>query len=130
MAASRTSTAVAKRTAPAKSRPAKAAVPLEAVGDIDANGYIKVKIFGEPFTVDTDVNGWLLFLAGAGQSRDVVNLVKSVLVVDEVDGEDIEVTRFKTLSRFTEVVGKQKNFGVEKTVELINEITELAGNAN
>ena len=102
---------------------------FEVVSEIDEDGYVDAKIFGEKFTIDTDVNGWLLFLAGAGQSRDVVNLVHSVIRVTPVNGETFEVARLREQRRFDELLGSQKHFNVDQAIELVNKLTEIsAGN--
>lgn len=102
---------------------------FEVVSDVDAEGNVDVKVFGEPFTISTDVNGWLLLLAGSGRSRDVVNLVQSVLVVEAQNGEDIEVARLREEDRFNRLLGSQKGFTIDKAIDLVNSLTEIsAGN--
>lgn len=125
--------AATKRTStPARVTPkpkAKEPEMIEAVGEIDEDGYVDVLIFGEPFTLDTDVNGWLLLLANSGSARDIVNLVKSIIVVKPVDGETYEVTRMAEERRFNDIVGAQRHFSIEKALEFVNGLTEVsAGN--
>lgn len=125
--------AATKRTStPARVTPkpkAKEPEMVEAVSEIDEDGYVDVLIFGEPFTLDTDVNGWLLMLANSGSARDIVNLVKSMIVVKPVDGENIEITRMAEERRFNDIVGSQRGFSIEKCMTFINDLTEVsAGN--
>lgn len=122
-----------KRNVPARTArpPVKAKEPdmFEALTEVDADGNMDVKIFGEPFTISTDVNGWLLMLAGSGQARDVVRLVQSILVVVPADGQTIDAARLAEERRFNDLLGGRKNFTIENTYELINALTEVsAGN--
>jgi hypothetical protein len=124
--------AATKRNLPTRTAPkprAKEPEMFEVVGEIDDDGHVDVKIFGEPFTIDTDVNGWLLLLAGSGSSRDVVNLVKSVIVVEPSNGEGFEVARRREEDRLNTLLGQRKGFSVDNAIELVNHLTEVsAGN--
>jgi hypothetical protein len=118
-----------RSTSPARVTPkpkAREVEMFEAVSEINEDGEVDVLIFGEPFTISTDVNGWLLLLAGSGSSRDVVNLVRSILVVSPSNGENIEIARQREEVRFNTLLGGRKNFSVENAVELVNALTEVA----
>src|SRR5690348_765290 len=113
---------------PAAPKPrAKEPEMFEAVSEIDEDGNIDVKIFGEPFTISTDVNGWLLLLAGSGSSRDVVRLVQSILVVTPANGESIDVARANEERRFNDLLASRRHFTVENCIELVNALTEVSG---
>lgn len=121
-----------KRNVPARAaaKPkAKEPEMFEVLTEVDADGNVDIKVFGEKFTISTDVNGWLLLLAGSGSSRDVVNLVKSIIVVPD-DG-DVEVARMREMQRFNDVLGKRSKFTVDDAITLVNSLTEVsAGNAD
>lgn len=121
------SSRVPARTAPKPVK--KTTVPFEAVTEIDEEGNYEALVFGEKFKLSSDVNGWLLFLAGAGRPRDIINLVESVLVVEVEDGEDIEAARRRIRDRFHGHVGSLPHFSIEQAIELLNAMTEVsAGN--
>lgn len=116
----------AKRSSTTVKTKPKSVDMFKVVSDIDEDGYADVQIFGEPFTIDTDVNGWLLFLAGAGASRDVVKLVRSVIKVTPEDGESFEVARRREEARFDDVLIAQRGLTVEQCIELVNALTEIS----
>lgn len=129
MATSRLPARTATKVA-TKPKPKTKAVPFEAITDIDDDGNYTARIFGEEFTLSAEVNGWLLFLAGSGSSKHVVNLVESLIVIPEGDG-DIEVRRRREADRFHGLLASQKPFKIEDAVELVNAMTEFsAGNDN
>lgn len=130
MATSRVPVKAASKAVRATQKP-KAIEPFKVATEVDADGNYDALIFGERFTLSSDVNGWLLFLAGAGRSRDVINLVESVIVVEPKDGEDIEVARNRERNRFHTTVSSQPHFSIEQAIELVNAMTEVAaGNAS
>lgn len=101
---------------------------FEVVGEIDADGNVDVKVFGEPFTISTDVNAWLLMLAGAGGSREIVDLVRSILVVEPNPGEDIDTATARVRTGFDKTLATRSGFSIERCMELINDLVEAAGN--
>ena len=104
-------------------------VPFEATTDIDEDGNYKALIFGEEFTLSSEVNGWLVFLASSGSSKYVVDLVESLIIVP--DGEaSIEVRRMREAERFHTLLGSQKHFKIEDAVELVSAMTAASGNEN
>lgn len=102
---------------------------FEVISDVDEDGYVDVKIFGEKFTIDTDINGWGLMLAGAGGTRNMVKLVHGIIKVTPNNGENIEVARMRERDRFDDLLWAQRDFTIEKAMELVNALTEVsAGN--
>lgn len=101
---------------------------FEVVRHPGPDGVFTGKVFGESFTFSSDVNSWLLALAGAGGSREIVALVRSIL--RGPNGEsDVEAVEAE-FRRFNEIVGAQPNMPFERVAELINALTEVsAGNA-
>ena len=121
----------ARRATPATTPKARAkpVKMFEVLTEPDDDGIYTANIFGETFTLSSDANGWLLFLAGSGQSRYVVQLVESLIIVEPKEGEDIEVARRRERDRFHSHMGEQKGFTIESAVEFVNALTEVsAGN--
>lgn len=115
----------ARRTKKAAAKP-KSTSMFEVVSDIDDDGNYEALIFGEKFTLSTDVNGWLLLMA-AGDTSKFVDLVESLIVIPEPeDGERIEVVRMREKRRFSDLLVSQKDFSVEQAAELIASMTEAA----
>jgi len=118
--AKRTSTA--KKTVPKK-------VPFEATSDIDEDGNFTAKIFGEEFSLNADVNGWLKMLASSGSPKHLVQLVESMINVDIVEGESALLAREREKARFHDLLSSQDHFGLEDAIEFIGELMEVsAGN--
>lgn len=119
---------VPARTA-AKKPVKKSTAPFEVLSEIDEDGNYEVSVFGEKFKLSSDVNGWLLFLAGSGKASEIVRLVESVLVVEPNEGEDVEAARRRIREKFHSTVGAQSGFSIEQAIELVNAMTEVsAGN--
>ena len=129
--ATQRSKAPAKRSTPAKRTSGKQspAKMFEALTEPDDMGEYDALIYGEKFRLHNDVNGFLLMLTGAGGAdglRAIVDLVKSLIVVEEVEGENIEVTREREKRRLYDLVGSQRHFGIEDAMEFVNSMTEVA----
>lgn len=119
---------VPARVAPKPKVKGKEPEMFEIVSEIDPDGNVDVKVFGEPFTISTDVNAWLLMLAGAGGSREIVDLVRSVLVVVPNDGEEIDAAQTRVRTAFDKTLSSRSGFSVERCMELINDLVEAVGN--
>lgn len=86
------------------------------------------EIFGEEtFTFSTDVNAFLL-LNAIRDGGGFVDLMDSLVEVEEVDDEDIEDTRRKEQDRFHSLLSRQKKLSVERLAQFVGDITEIAGN--
>lgn len=99
---------------------------FEALTEPDADGNYDVAIFGEQFSFNSDVNPWLLTLAGTGKPSAIVNLVQSTINVVPEDGEKLDQARRREADRFNEVLGSQRGLTFEDVAELINHLTEVA----
>lgn len=122
------STSPAKKKAATPARRRTEVEMFEMTSEIDDDGNYTAEIYGETFTLSSDVNAWLLIEAGAGEPKAIVSLVHSLLVVEPEDGEDLDAARRRVQKRFTDHIGAQRNFSVERLVEFIADITEAAGN--
>lgn len=96
--------------------------------DIDEDGNYTADVFGETFKLSSDVNGWLLVLAGSGDLRAVRNLVESQIVVEPVQGLSLEAARRNESARFHDLLTARQHFSVEDAMELVANFTEAAGN--
>lgn len=95
----------------------------------DDDGNYTADIFGETFTLSSDVNGWLTMLAGSGDLRAVRDLVESVIVVPEPDeDETLEQARRKEKDRFHGLMSKQQHFSIEDAMTFVSELIEASGN--
>jgi hypothetical protein len=88
-------------------------------------------VFGEKFTFSSDANGWLVFMASTGKAEHLERLIHSMIIVDideDMTENEARVARMREADRFTETLGTQKNFGIERMFRLVNDIIEAAGN--
>jgi hypothetical protein len=121
----------ARRT-PASTKKAatpKKVAPFEAVTDIDDDGNFTAKIFGEEFSMNADVNGWLKMLASSGSPKHLVALVESMINVEVPEGTSALLAREREKARFHDLMSSQEHFGLEDAIEFIGELMEAsAGN--
>lgn len=115
---------------PAKKKAAASKIaPFEAVTDIDEEGNFTAKIFGEEFSLNADVNGWLKMLASSGSPKHLVALVESMINVDVPEGTSALLAQEREKARFHDLMSSQQNFGLEDAIEFIGELMEAsAGN--
>lgn len=99
----------------------------EQTSELDEDGNYTVKIYGEEFKLNSDVNGWLLMLASSGSPRHMVQLVHSALVVEPEEGETLGKARRRVEDRFNDVMVKNSP-SVEDAIEIIGLMMEAAGN--
>jgi len=104
---------------------------LVVVSRDDEAGELKIKVFGEPFTISADANGWLKYMASTGQAEHMEKLIQSILLIpdtEDMDETDMRLARLKEWQRFSELLGTQENFGIERMFRLVNDLIEAAGN--
>ena len=121
----------ARRTStPAKKKEtAKKVAPFEATSDIDEDGNFTARIFGEEFSLNADVNGWLKMLASSGSPRHLIALVESMINVEIPEGTSALLAREREKARFHDLMSSQEHFGLEDAIEFIGELMEAsAGN--
>jgi hypothetical protein len=121
----------AKRTA-AKPRP-KPEEPesdLEVLSrDDDSDSFVGRLFDEDEFTFHSQANDYLMMLAANGDIGAIVRLLHSLVLIEEVDGEDIDETRRRERSRFDECLSRQPDLRTERIMRLYSDILEAAGNA-
>jgi len=100
---------------------------FEKVTELDSDGNYTANIYGEPFKLSSDIHGWLFFLGTSGSPKHAVQLMHSLLVVEQEDGESLTKARRRTEDRFNDVmIANQQS--IEDTIELLSLMMEAAGN--
>ena len=114
------------RTSKVRPRPDEPTSDLEVISRSKDGETFTGRLFGsDEFEFSTDVNGMLLMLGFSGQPSDFVNLLHSMIALD--DDADDEV-RDETRKRFNKVLASQRHFPVERLMQLTNDLCEAAGN--
>ena len=97
----------------------------------DDAGEITIKVFGETFLISSGANGWLQYMASTGQAEHMQKLIQSVLLIegaDDMDDTELRLARVREWQRFDELLGSQRDFGLERMFRLVNDLIEATGN--
>lgn len=104
---------------------------LKVVSRDDEAATFTAKIFGEEFLFSSDTNGWLVFMASTGKAEHMEKLMHSMILIPDAEDKsesELRLARFREAERFSEVLGSQQNFSLERMFRLVNDIIEAAGN--
>lgn len=105
---------------------------LNIVSRDDEEATFKAKIFDETFLFSADANGWLRYMASTGQAEHMEKLIQSILIpseiTDDMDETAMRIERAKEWQRFSELLGTQQHFGIERMFRLVNDLIEATGN--
>jgi hypothetical protein len=92
------------------------------------DGSFDAELFDEEtFTFSTDINAYLL-LNAVRDGTGFLDLMDSLVLVDDEGVEDLAAAADDEGRRFHECLKRQKNLSIERLARLVGEITEIAGN--